>query len=122
MVAELSAVATAQSHQVVSFTLADEDYAVPIGNVKEIILIDGITKVPQMPEFILGVINLRGQVIPVIDLRKQLNLAVAELSEQSRIMVGRMDGRIVGLIVDAVSRVMKLDSIKSSHHQRPSRA
>ena len=109
MTDELSTSFTLQTQQVVAFSLADEDYAVPIKNVKEIILIDGITQVPQMPHFILGVINLRGQVIPVIDLRKRLNLTVAEINEQSRIMVSRIDGRIVGLVVDAVSQVMKID-------------
>ncbi len=94
--------------QVVSFKLADEEYAIEITRVKEIILVEGITRVPQMPEYIEGIINLRGEVVPVIDLRKRFGLKNAELVEETRIVVSRMDKRIVGLIVDSVSQVMKL--------------
>jgi purine-binding chemotaxis protein CheW len=80
--------------QVVSFRLGLEEYAIEITKVKEIILVEGITRVPQMPAYIEGIINLRGTVIPVVD--------------HTRIIVTRMDKRIVGMIVDAVSRVMKI--------------
>ncbi len=94
--------------QVVSFRLHQEEYAIEITKAKEIILVEGVTRVPQMPEFIEGVINLRGNVIPVVDLRKRFQLPVAELSEQSRIVVTRMESKIIGLIVDSVSQVMKI--------------
>lgn len=94
--------------QVVSFRLGDEDYAIEITTVKEIILVEGITKVPQMPAYIEGIINLRGNVIPVVDLRKRFGLTGAAYDEHTRIIVTRMEGRIIGMIVDAVSRVMKI--------------
>lgn len=94
--------------QVVSFRLGHEEYAIEIQKVKEIILLEGITRVPQMPEFIEGILNLRGLVIPVFDLRKRFGLPEAERSEHSRIVVTRLEGRLAGIIVDAVSQVMKL--------------
>ena len=94
--------------QVVSFRLGAEDYAVAIVTVKEIILFGGITAVSQMPACILGVINLRGQVIPVVDLRVRLGLTVGPLDELSRIMIARLEERVVGLVVDSVSQVMKI--------------
>ncbi len=102
--------------QVVSFRLGSEDYAIEITKAKEIILVEGITKVPQMPAYIEGIINLRGNVIPVLDLRKRFGIATAAFDEHTRIIVTRMEGRIVGMIVDAVSRVMK---IPKSHIQPP---
>lgn len=94
--------------QVVSFRLGVEDYAIEITKVKEIILVEGITKVPQMPNYIEGIINLRGTVIPVLDLRKRFAIGNAENTEHTRIVITRLEGRIVGMIVDAVSRVMKI--------------
>lgn len=94
--------------QVVSFRLGVEEYAVEITKVKEIILVEGITKVPQMPAYIEGVINLRGTVIPVLDLRKRFDIGNAQITEHTRIVVTRLEGRIIGMIVDSVSRVMKI--------------
>jgi len=94
--------------QVVSFNLHGEEYAVEITKVKEIILLEGVTRVPQMPDFIEGIINLRGNVIPVIDLRKRFGLPCPEPDDHTRIVVTRMGDRIVGLIVDSVSQVMKI--------------
>ena len=94
--------------QVVSFRLGVEEYAVEITKVKEIILVEGITKVPQMPAYIEGVINLRGTVIPVLDLRKRFDIGNSQITEHTRIVVTRLEGRIIGMIVDSVSRVMKI--------------
>jgi purine-binding chemotaxis protein CheW len=94
--------------QVVSFTLGAEEYAIEIHKVKEIILVEGITRVPQLPAYIEGVINLRGMVIPVVDLRKRLGVGGTGRDEHTRIMVTRLGGTIVGMIVDAVSRVMRI--------------
>jgi purine-binding chemotaxis protein CheW len=93
---------------VVSFVLHNEEYAIEITKVKEIILLEGVTRVPQMPDFIEGIINLRGTVIPVIDLRKRFGLPADTDPDQTRIVVTRMENRIVGIIVDAVSQVMKI--------------
>ena len=94
--------------QVVSFTLGAEEYAIEITKVKEIILVEGITRVPQLPAYIEGIINLRGLVIPVVDLRKRLGVGGSSCDEHTRIVVTRIGGTIVGMIVDAVSRVMRL--------------
>ncbi len=94
--------------QVVSFSLAKEEYAIEILKVKEIILVEGITRVPQMPDYIEGIINLRGDVVPVLDLRKRFGLPNIEINEETRIIVSRMEKRIIGLIVDSVSQVMKI--------------
>jgi purine-binding chemotaxis protein CheW len=94
--------------QVVTFRLDQEEYAIEITSVKEIILVEGVTRVPQMPSWVEGIINLRGNVIPVLDLRKRFGLPIVELGEHGRIVVARQESRIIGLIVDAVSQVMKL--------------
>lgn len=96
---------------VVSFRLRHEEYAIEITKVKEIILLEGITRIPQVPEFIEGIINLRGNVIPIIDLRKRFGLSADERTEHTRIIVTRMEGRIIGLIVDSVSQVMKIPKV-----------
>ena len=94
--------------QVVSFTLGAEEYAIEITKVKEIILVEGITRVPQLPAYIEGIINLRGMVIPVIDLRKRFGVGKTACDEHTRIVVTRIGSTIVGMIVDAVSRVMRI--------------
>lgn len=102
-------VAVAKDHlQVVSFSLAHEEYAIEITKVKEVILLAGITRVPQMPPWIEGVINLRGSVIPVVDLRKRFALEVGKADDHTRILIARPSGRVVGFIVDAVSQVLKI--------------
>jgi len=93
---------------VVSFQLNQEEYAIEITKVKEIILLEGITHIPQVPDFIEGIINLRGNVIPIIDLRMRFGLPAVERGEHARVMVTRMEGKIIGLIVDSVSQVMKI--------------
>lgn len=94
--------------QVVSFNLANEEYAIEITKIKEIILVEGITSVPQMPDYIEGIINLRGNVIPVLDLRKRFGMKNTALNDDTRIVVSRMSEKIIGLIVDSVSQVMKI--------------
>ena len=74
--------------QVVSFRLGSEDYAIEITKAKEIILVEGITKVPQMPAYIEGIINLRGNVIPVLDLRKRFGIATAAFDASTGESVG----------------------------------
>jgi purine-binding chemotaxis protein CheW len=100
--------------QLVVFTLADEDYGVDIGTVREIIRIQTITKVPKTPRFIEGVINLRGKVIPVIDLRKRFDLTAGAADKDSRIVVIDIGGQDIGVIVDAVTEVLRIpaDSVE----------
>lgn len=94
--------------QLVTFNLGKEEFAVPILQIQEINRLVDITRVPKSPEFVEGVINLRGKVIPIIDLRKRFGLPQAELGKYARIVVVNMEGRMVGLIVDSVSEVLRL--------------
>jgi purine-binding chemotaxis protein CheW len=94
--------------QLVSFKLAKELYGIEITKVREIILITDITRIPETPDFLKGLINLRSTVIPVIDLRVRFGLPEAELSDESRIMVLQARGRTIGIVVDAVSEVLRV--------------
>ena len=90
-----------------TFKLADEEYGVAILKVREIMGIMGITTVPRMPHFVKGVINLRGNVIPVVDLRLKFEFAEAEHTDQTCIIVVNV-GREIGIIVDTVSEVLDI--------------
>lgn len=92
--------------QLVVFELGAESYGLQIDVVREIITLQPVTRVPQTPEFVEGVINLRGRVIPVMDLRKRLGLAEADRGRMTRIMVVEGEGGTVGMVVDAVSEVL----------------
>lgn len=94
--------------QLVIFDLAEETYGVDIGSVREIIRIQEITKVPRTPEFVEGVINLRGKVIPVIALRKRFRFHQAEATKDTRIVVVDIGGTDIGVVVDAVTEVLRL--------------
>lgn len=95
-------------HQLVVFDLANEHYGVDIAAVEGIIKMQAITVVPRAPQFVEGVTNLRGKVLPVIDLRKRFGLPPAEGSRDMRIVVVEMNGLTVGIIVDAVSEVLRV--------------
>lgn len=99
---------TSEEIQVVMFSLANEEFAAKTNQIREITKMIEITKMPKAPSFIEGVMNLRGQVIAVIDLAKQLGLPTSEWGEETRNMVVDMDGNIVGMIVDAVTEVLKI--------------
>ncbi|MDD2421435.1 MAG: chemotaxis protein CheW [Heliobacteriaceae bacterium] len=96
--------------QLVAFFLGGEEYAVDIHYVREINRLLNITRVPRAPYYIEGVINLRGNVVPVIDLRKRFNLAATEMTDRTRIVVIQTGEIMVGLIVDGVSEVMRLSA------------
>lgn len=99
---------TAGTTQIVSFRLANEEYGVEITKVQEIILVGEITRVPQAPPYIKGLINLRSTVIPIIDLRLRFGLVEEPPLDDTRIMVVNVGGRTMGVIVDAVSEVMRI--------------
>jgi purine-binding chemotaxis protein CheW len=104
---------TALTGKYLTFSLADESYGVPVLKVREIITMLHITTVPQMPPYVKGVINLRGKVIPVIDLRTKLGLPSANLTVSNCIVVVQitptgMETKNIGLIVDAVEEVANL--------------
>ena len=94
--------------QLVVFDLSTEAYGVDIGAVREIIRLQDITKVPRTPEFVEGVINLRGKVIPVVDLRKRFGLPAEEESKENRIVVVDIGAQDIGVIVDAVTEVLRI--------------
>jgi len=99
---------TASEMQLVVFDLATEFYGVDIGDVREIIRMQAITRVPGAPPYVEGIINLRGQVIPVVDLRKRLELTVSEQTADSRIVWVTINEQDVGVIVDAVTEVLRI--------------
>ena len=99
-----------EEKQLVIFDLAEETYGVDIGSVREIIRIQEITRVPRTPEFVEGVINLRGKVIPVIDLRKRFGFRKTEATKDTRIVVVDIGGTDIGVVVDAVTEVLRLSS------------
>ncbi len=100
--------------QLVVFDLAGEIYGVNIETVREIIRMQAVTFVPDAPDFVEGVINLRGRVIPVIDLRRRFGLTVTEETNESRVLVVDSEGEDLGVIVDAVTEVQRIteDSIE----------
>ena len=91
-----------------TFFLSREEYGVDVRLVQEIIRITEITPVPRAPESIKGVINLRGRIIPVVDLKKKLGLGDADFGRRARIVVVKLRERLVGLLVDAASQVLKV--------------
>ncbi len=98
----------AKEVQLVVFGLADESYGVHVLAVEEIIRLQEITAIPHAPDFVEGVINLRGRVIPVLDLRKRFGLPPAEATKSTRIVVVEASGMTVGLVVDSVDEVRNL--------------
>ncbi|MBQ3059765.1 MAG: purine-binding chemotaxis protein CheW [Desulfovibrio sp.] len=94
--------------QLVTFSIGEEEFGVNILKVQEIIRTMEITKVPRAPEFVEGVINLRGKVIPIIDLRRRFGLAPKVHDKNTRIIVIEINNIIVGFVVDAVSEVLRI--------------
>jgi purine-binding chemotaxis protein CheW len=94
--------------QMVVFQLKDELYAVPVGRVQEIIRAQPITMIPRAPDFVEGMTNLRGQVIPVIDLVKRFGLGQVQQTKSMRIIVAELPGQMVGMMVDNVLSVAQL--------------
>ena len=99
----------AKVQQIVGFRVGKENFGVPIGIVHEIVRMTDITEIPDSPTYIEGVINLRGKIIPVVDLRKRFAEEI-EPNRRNRIMVAELDGHLVGLVVDAANEVMKVSS------------
>ena len=94
----------------VTFQLGREEYGVEIASVQEIIRATDITPVPGAPSHVRGVINLRGKIIPVVDIRRRFNLAVIESSDAQRIIVVELGQKRIGMLVDSVSQVIKVPS------------
>lgn len=94
--------------QVVSFVVGGEEFGLDILRVQEIIRIQALTRVPNSPHFVDGVINLRGKIIPVIALRKRFGLEELAHDRQTRIVVSETNGAVLGFIVDSVSEVLRI--------------
>jgi len=93
---------------IVGFKVGRETYGVPITSLHEIVRVPEITAVPDAPEYMEGVINLRGKIVSVLDLRKRLGEARVEASRRNRILVVEHKGKLSGLIVDSASEVIKI--------------
>lgn len=96
--------------QLVTFAIAEEEFGVDILRVQEIIRMMPITKVPSSPPFVEGVINLRGKVIPVIDLRKRFDMAATDEDDRTRVIVMDLHDRVVGYVVDSVREVLRIEA------------
>ncbi len=95
--------------QLVIFQLGREEFAVDVSQVREIIRMQDITRMPKAPSFVEGIINLRGQIIAVLDLAQRLSLESAERGSETRIIVVEAGDAKVGMIVDSVSEVMRIN-------------
>jgi purine-binding chemotaxis protein CheW len=98
----------ANERQVALFELGGETYGLDIGTVHEIIRMQPITRVPKAPFYVEGVINLRGKVIPVVDMRKRFGLEASDRNKNNRIVVVAIAGTTIGIIVDAVTEVLRI--------------
>jgi purine-binding chemotaxis protein CheW len=97
-----------QVHQLVVFTLDGQRYAVPLSAVERIVRLVEITPVPHTPEIVLGVINVQGRILPVVNIRGRLRLSARELHLSDHLLIARTSKRTVALVVDAVSEVVNL--------------
>lgn len=98
----------AKPGQFLSFVLGEEHFAIPLGSVFEINGLTAITSVPRTPDFIAGVINLRGKIIPVVNLRVKLGMGAAAFTKETCVIIADCQGRHVGMIVDSVREVLDL--------------
>jgi len=104
-----AAVAAAVWEIWVTCRLGSETFAFPVDAIQEILRVATITRVPDAPHPVRGIINLRGRVVPVVDLRVRLGLEAEAPGPRSRILVASARGRVIGLLVDAVEQVVRLD-------------
>lgn len=105
-----------QFMKVIVFQLADKEYAIPVSHVQGIEKLMHITRVPKTPKFVKGVINLRGVVTPIIDLRDRFNLPISENVDTTRIIIVMLENMEVGFVVDSANDVLDI-SIESIEQQ-----
>jgi purine-binding chemotaxis protein CheW len=101
-------VSSDQALQLVTFRIGNEEFGIDIQKVQEINRMIDITRVPNTPPHIEGVVNLRGKIIPIVSLRTKLGFGEAEREKATRIMVVEIDGHVIGFIVDSVSEVLRI--------------
>lgn len=106
------------THRWVTFRLANEAYGINVTQVREVLRITEIAPVPGAPDYVIGIINLRGNVVTVMDTRKRFGLQPVDADEQSRIVIIEVDGQEVGILVDSVAEVV--DIRESAVEQAPS--
>ncbi|HOQ16475.1 MAG: chemotaxis protein CheW [Epulopiscium sp.] len=111
----MEGISNQEVRQFIVFKLGNEEYGIDILNVQNIERVLSITRVPKAPFFIKGVINLRGEIIPVMSLRLKFNLEADEYTDDTRIIIVKIDDNQIGMIVDEVKEVLQLtaDSIES---------
>jgi len=105
---ERTAMAGEDSREYLTFTLGDEEYGIDILNVQEIRGYDAVTKIANSPDFIKGVINMRGVIVPIIDMRLKFHLGAAEYNQFTVVIILNISGRVIGMVVDGVSDVVAL--------------
>ncbi len=96
--------------QLVSFELESEEYGVDVLAVREIIRLPAITKMPNTPSYVEGIINLRGSVVPIISLRRRFGLSDTDTDRRARILVMEANGTLTGFVVDAVAEVIRISA------------
>lgn len=96
------------SMQFVGFRLAEQEYAFRIEQIQEIVIPDRVARIPQVPDYVEGVTNLRGTIIPIINLRRLFDMEYRECDEATRTIVANVGGRTIGCTVDAVSQVIRI--------------
>ena len=110
----IGAIAEASTNEFLTFTLGEEEYGIDILRVKEIRGYDAVTRIANSPAFIKGVINLRGHIVPIVDLRIKLSVGEARYDGSTVVIILNILGRVVGVVVDGVSDVIALadDAVK----------
>lgn len=101
--------AAQKNQQYVGFILDEQEYAIPIEKIQEIVLYNGVTRLPQVPAFVEGVTNLRGNIIPILNLRNILGMSNQEINLETRVVVVHVQNKTLGLIVDSVTQVKKIN-------------
>jgi len=108
MEAIITRMETGELRQFISFSVGDEEYGLELLRVKEVIRVREITWLPRAPAFVKGIINLRGDVIPIVDLREKFGLEAVGETAQTRVIVVEMGGQLVGMVVDSASQVVRI--------------
>jgi purine-binding chemotaxis protein CheW len=99
---------TGELRQFISFSVGEEEYGLELLRVKEVIRVREITWLPKAPSFVKGIINLRGDVIPVIDLRERFGLGARETAASARVIVVEVEQRLIGMVVDSASQAVRI--------------
>ena len=102
-------VASTSKAELLAFTLVGEEYAIDILEIQEIIKLPEITSLPRIKDFVLGIVSLRGTIVPIVDLRKMMGLGDTEYSRATRVLVIRSEDEPIGIVVDGVTSVLRIE-------------